>query len=171
MAHWKKMMDRDYIFAFDLDGKDVTLTIERVVAGTVIGERGKKNKKPVLFFKETKADETGKKKGLAYNTTNCKTTAALYGDEVDNWIGKRVTLYPTTTEFGGKTVDCIRVRPRIPTGATRNSRGTPNIPGLPEDGIVTRRPDLPEEQESTAPEPYDGPPGDEPEPREPRADG
>ncbi len=109
MPHWKSMTERDYLFAFDLNGKDVTLTIEKVVAGEIVGQKGKKNKKPMCFFKEGR-----EKKPLALNATNCKAISAMYGNDTDNWIGKRVTLYPTQTEMGGETVDCIRVRPRVP---------------------------------------------------------
>lgn len=107
MPHWKSMTDRDYIFSFDLAGRDVTVTIRKVVAGEITGQKGKKNKKPIAFFE-------GKEKGLALNATNCKTIAALYGNDTDGWVGKRITLFPTTTEMGGETVDCIRIRPRIP---------------------------------------------------------
>lgn len=115
MAHWKSMMDRDFIFAFDLNGKDVTVTIAKVTAGQLTGEGGRKSKKPIAFFE-------GKEKGMALNATNCKTIAAMYGNDVERWIGKRVTLYPTTTEMGGKTVECIRVRPTPPSNNQRRER-------------------------------------------------
>lgn len=107
MPHWKSMMDRDYIFAFDLNGKDVTVTIARVEAGTLNGSSGRKAKKPVVYFE-------GKEKGLALNATNCKTVAKLYGNYTEKWIGKQITIYPTTTEMAGETVECIRVRPQAP---------------------------------------------------------
>ncbi len=109
MAHWKSMMDRDYLFAFDLQGRDVTLTIERVTAGELTALGGRKSKKPLAYFREGK-----EKKPLALNSTNCKTIAALYGNDTEQWIGKRITLYPTQTQMAGETVDCIRVRPTLP---------------------------------------------------------
>jgi hypothetical protein len=116
MPHWRSFTDRDYIYSYDLGGKDRTLTIERVVGATITGDKGKKSKKPVVFFKESKEDpDTGKKKGLALNATNGKSIAALYGNDTDAWIGKRITLYSTTTEMGGETVECIRVRKSIPS--------------------------------------------------------
>lgn len=107
MADYRSMFDRDYIFAFDLDGRDVTVTISKVVAGELTGEGGRKSKKPIMFFE-------GKDKGLAINKTNGKTIASMYGNDTTKWIGERITLYPTTTQMGGETKDCIRVRPRIP---------------------------------------------------------
>lgn len=103
------MCDRDYLFAFDLKGRDVTLTIERVTAGELTALGGRKSKKPLVYFKEGR-----EKKPLAMNATNCKTVAALYGNDTDGWVGKRITLYPTTTTMAGETCECIRVRPTVP---------------------------------------------------------
>lgn len=111
MPHWKSLMDRNYLFSFDLQGRDVTLTIEKVVGGELVSEGGRKSKKPLVYFKEGK-----EKRPLAMNVTNCKTVASLYGNDVADWIGKRVTLFPTQTQKGNETVDCIRIRPTIPTG-------------------------------------------------------
>lgn len=109
MSHWKKLMDeKELLYAFDLNGKDVTLEIDKVTGGELIGENGRKTKKPVASFK-------GTTKKLALNTTNCKTIVQLYGsNETNDWAGKRITLFATTTEFGGKTMDCIRIRPSLP---------------------------------------------------------
>lgn len=106
--HYKKMFDdKENLYAFDLDGREVTVQIEKCFAGELMGEKGRKSKKPMLKF-------MGKEKKLALNKTNGKTIATLYGTETDNWAGRWITIYPTTTEFGGETVDCIRVRPQVP---------------------------------------------------------
>jgi hypothetical protein len=109
MPHYKSFFDREYLFAFDLKGRDVTLTIERVAAGELTALGGRKSKKPLCWFKEGR-----EKKPLALNSTNCRTISALYGSDTDQWIGKRITLYPTTTQMAGETCECIRVRPSIP---------------------------------------------------------
>lgn len=108
------MMDRDYLFAFDLQGKDCTVTIERVTGGEIKGTGGKKSKKPLCYFKESRDQRP-----LGLNSTNCKTIAAMYGNDTAGWIGKRITIYPTTTSFGSETVDCIRVRPGVPSEKTK----------------------------------------------------
>lgn len=125
MPHWKSMMDRDYIFAFDLNGKDVVVEISRVVAGELVSTGGRKTKKPVAFFK-------GKEKGLALNSTNCKVIATLYGNDTTAWVGRSVTLYPTTTTMGGDTVDCIRVRPSIPRGNAKSPAASNTPPDADE---------------------------------------
>lgn len=110
MAHYKTMYDdSDMLFSHDLGGREVTVQIKRVYGGELIGEKGRKSKKPFVEF-------VGKQKKLALNKSNGKTIARMYGTDTKEWEGKWLTLYPTTTEFGGETVDCIRIRPKVPTG-------------------------------------------------------
>lgn len=109
MPDVRTLFDKAYLYAYDLQGRDVTVTIAKVTGGTLTGKGGKSNKKPVVFFQ-------GKEKGLALNITNARTIAAMYGNSFrsEDWIGKRITLYATTTQFGSDTVECIRIRPSIP---------------------------------------------------------
>ncbi len=109
MPHWREMTESDWLRAFDLQGRDVTVTIEKVVAGEVTGEKGKKSKKPVLYFK-------GKNKPLAANATNCKTIARMYGNDTNAWLGKAITLYTAMTQKDGEEMPCIRVRPTAAKG-------------------------------------------------------
>lgn len=104
------MFDREHIAAHDLDGRDVVVTIDRAVGGEIIGEKGRKDKKPILHF-------VGKTKTMVCNVTNGKTIATLYGPKVEDWKGKRITLYPSMTRAadGSGDVECIRIRPKIPS--------------------------------------------------------
>ena len=106
MPHFRELMDNDnkYVAAFDLKGKDVTLTIKDVKSEKVESNKGDAKRKVIVYF------DAAKKPFLA-NTTNCKTIAALYGTDVEMWKGKAITLYPTTTSAFGEVVECIRVRP------------------------------------------------------------
>ena len=106
---YRAMFDREYIGAWDLQGKDATVEIASVVAGELTGSGGKKAKKPIVRF-------VGKEKGLALNKTNGKIIAGMFGPDTKDWVGKRVTLYPTMTTFGSEQMECIRVRPVIPVG-------------------------------------------------------
>jgi hypothetical protein len=109
----RKLFDKEYLYAYDLEGKDVTVIIESVKGGTLVGTGGKSNKKPVVKFR-------GKDKALALNITNCRVIAGLYGGfDAEKWVGKAIVLYPTTTTFGSQTVDCIRVRNVIPNARQR----------------------------------------------------
>jgi hypothetical protein len=105
-----------YLGAVDLHGQDATLTMRRVVVEELETTAGKK-KKPILYFEETrkKAEQNGaEEKRLVMNKTNAMTIASLYGNEVDQWPGKRITLFGTPVESFGKMVDAIRVRQSIP---------------------------------------------------------
>jgi hypothetical protein len=130
----RKLFDKEYLYSYDLEGKDVTVVIEEVKGGTLVGTGGKSNKKPVLKFR-------GKEKVLAANITNCRIIAGLYGGfESDKWVGKSITLYPTTTTFGAQTVDCIRVRNTIPKGkgeAIRSDVPAPDQPDALAEDVTT----------------------------------
>lgn len=109
---YRTMFDRDYIGHFDLMGKDVTVTISKVLGGELTAIGGRKSKKPIVYF-------NGKEKGLICNKTNSKTIAAMYGNYVESWVGKRITLYVSTTRNpdGGGEIECIRIRPQVPKAA------------------------------------------------------
>ena len=107
---YRTMFDRDYIGHFDLpQGRDVVVKISKVVGGQLTAMGGRKSKKPIVYF-------DGKEKGLICNKTNSKTIAALYGNYVESWVGKRITLYVSTTNNpdGTGSVECLRIRPGVP---------------------------------------------------------
>lgn len=114
MPDYRSMFDNRFIFAFDLKGKDVTLTIARVECAELMNESMKKSKKPVVYFEELLRRTPSDTRGLAINKTNGKTLCALYGPLTEAWVGKKVTIYPTKTKFGRDNVDCIRIRPVVP---------------------------------------------------------
>ncbi len=95
-----------YVKAADLNGKTVTLTIAKLVVEE-LGHGAEKERKPVLYFQKAT-------KGLVLNRTNAMTIAGLYGDESDDWEGKRVSIYPTRIRAFGAMQDTIRVREEIP---------------------------------------------------------
>lgn len=110
----RSMFDKEFLYHYDLQGRDVTVTIRKVIQGAVQGTDGKKAKKPVVYFEKTE-------KGLALNITNVRTIGGIYGFKAEEWIGKRITLYPTTTQMAGKTVECIRVRPTPPKSNVKDA--------------------------------------------------
>ena len=109
--HYRAMYDADFWGAWDLEGGDKTVTIKRVIGGELTGPGGKKSKKPVVYVE-------GSEKGIPLNKTNGKTIANLYGNYVTEWVGKRITLYKSSTrnpQDGGE-IDCIRIRAEQPMG-------------------------------------------------------
>ena len=97
------MFPSDFVKAADLGGKDVTKTIKSVTIDELTMRGGRKEKKPVIRFSDAE-------KKLVLNKTNATVIAKMYGNETDNWVGKQITMYPTTTTFGADTTDCIRIR-------------------------------------------------------------
>ena len=89
-----------YVSAADLAGQDVPVTIAGVAMEQIDNES-----LPVIHF-------TGMSKGMVLNKTNAFAIRDMYGDETDNWINRRITLYPDQTAFQGKIVACVRVRPQ-----------------------------------------------------------
>lgn len=101
--HFRIMYPSEYLNAADLTGKDVTVTIESIAMEDVPGVDGKKQKKPVVKFK-------GAHKRWPLPKTCAKVIAAQFGTDTDDWIGKKITVYPTTCQAFGQTVECVRVR-------------------------------------------------------------
>ena len=105
-THWKRLMNPDFIGAYWLPpGEDVTVTIDFVVRETITGTGGKKEECTVAHLKDAKP--------FILNATNCKTIARLYGTFIEDWAGKPITLYASTTKMGGETVECLRIRPKV----------------------------------------------------------
>ncbi len=91
----------NYIKASDLNGSAVLVTIADV---KVEGVGRDKESKPVVYF-------VGKQKGMVLNRTNSKKIADIAGSQdTEDWPGTKIAIYPTTTEFGGEEVECIRVK-------------------------------------------------------------
>ena len=108
-THWKQLVNMDYIGAYALpDGNDLTLTIAKVAREVITGNSGRKEQCMVMYFKEQNY------KPMILNRTNAKSIQALTGSAfVEDWVGKKVTLYASTTRFGGDVVECLRIRPTV----------------------------------------------------------
>jgi len=90
-----------YLKASDLGDKEPIVSIDRVELEAVGRD---KEMKPVVYF-------AGKEKGIVLNKTNSKKIAQIAGSpDTDDWRGVKVILYATETEFGGETVECIRIK-------------------------------------------------------------
>lgn len=119
--HYRRMYDdSEMLYAYDLEGaqgRDVVVQIEKVWGGELVGEKGRKSKKPFVKF-------VGREKKLALNKTNGKAIATMYGTDTNEWAGKWIALYATTTEYNGEQRECIRVKTRVPDAPrTNGSRG------------------------------------------------
>lgn len=84
---WDELYPGRFIKAADLKGKNVTLKIADVDLEELIGDKGKQIK-GIISFEKTE-------KKLALNKTNGICLKAMFGKKVQEWIGRRVTLFPT----------------------------------------------------------------------------
>ncbi len=88
-----------YLKAADVP-QPLVATIQGVTRETV--QQGQPPKDVVSF--------TELPKPLVLNDTNGITIQNLYSNESDNWLGRTIEVFATTTFFNGKQVACIRVR-------------------------------------------------------------
>lgn len=131
MTDWRSLFEKKYIGSWDIpEGRDVVVIIDRVKGGELTMAGGVKNKKPLIYFRNVKDPS----KPMAAGATVCKTISKLLGtNDVEQWAGKSVVLYRTTTENSEGTIDCIRVRPYPP-------KSKPEAVPAPEPAAAEREP-------------------------------
>jgi len=117
MPKVNEMFPSKYLSAADLGGQDLIVTIKDVMSEYITDQEADEEvEKFIVLFEENP-------KGLMLNKTNTGTIAALYGNDTDNWIGERVTLFPTQVQYMKKMVDAIRVRTQVPRVAKTKANG------------------------------------------------
>lgn len=105
-THYKTLMNPDYIGAYSLnEGEDLTVVIAHVAREVITGTGGKKEECTVAHLKNQKP--------MILNSTNQKSIAKLYGPYIEDWAGKPITLFASTTKLAGDTVECLRIRPTV----------------------------------------------------------
>lgn len=125
VTHYREFYDTDWVGVWDLPGgRDRVVTIVEVTQGRVGGQGGrKKDRSAVMQLRELD-------RPMVLNKTNGSTIAGMYGAHVEQWPGKRIQLFGSTTDFGSKkNIPCIRIRPEIPKGGpTSGPRSSPVDP-------------------------------------------
>lgn len=105
-THYKRLMNPDYIGAYSLnESEDLTVVIAHVAREVITGSGGKKEECTVAHLKGQKP--------MILNSTNQKSIAKLYGPYIEDWAGKPITLFASTTKLAGDTVECLRIRPTV----------------------------------------------------------
>ena len=129
LTDYRSYYDKDFIGAWDLEGGDLTVTIKKCTGGNLTAPGGRKSKRPVVYMTHTE-------KGFVLNSTNGKTIATLYGNYVEKWPGKRITLYKSMTHSPGSDgeIECIRVRPSVPGEDTKTAAPQAPTPPVPPSG-------------------------------------
>ena len=87
-----------WIRARHLRGKKKTLTI----TGAQLEKFNDGDPVVALSFEQTSMK-------FGCNATNRNTCRDSFGPITDDWVGKKITLYPTKTDYQGKIVDCVRI--------------------------------------------------------------
>lgn len=93
-----------HLESVELGGKDFVATVREVLTNQEVGKD--KVKKGVIYFKEFE-------RGVVVNKTIRMTMELLHGDEVSEWVGRKVILYPTETEFEGSMKPVVRIRRKL----------------------------------------------------------
>lgn len=122
MPNIDQMFPSKYLKAGDCEEADLILTIASIKFEE-LGQGDKAETKPVVYFDEAE-------KGLVLNKTNATTIAELHGRNTDQWVGKRIAIYATEVEMGGKVSMGIRVRLRAPKAATAAPAGADAPPDI-----------------------------------------
>lgn len=106
--------DSTWLTAEDLvEGKDVTVKIERVILYPEVSFQGGRKRQNLLGIKFV-----NKERVLGLNATNRKSLNRQFGNIVKAWVGQDVTLYVSETQMAGETVKCVRIRDRGSRTAT-----------------------------------------------------
>ena len=115
-THWKNLANYDYLGAYSLpEGvNEVVLTIESIKKERVTSNGGASEDCIVARFVEKQVGQVVVKP-MVLNKTNCKIISDLYNTSyVEDWIGKKVAIYATTTHFARDVVPCLRIKKEIP---------------------------------------------------------
>ena len=105
-THWKKLTDPNYFGHWDLDG-DLTVKITEVKQELVQSLDGKKEKVLVAKLENQKP--------LILNKTNAGTLEKLFKTGfIEDWKGRKFTIFRTRVKSFGDMVDAVRIRTRLP---------------------------------------------------------
>ena len=106
MTTTDELFPSNYLKAADIAHEPV-LTIKEVQREKMKNRDGEEESKPVLYFVEME-------KGIVLNRTNSDTIASLYGNVIEEWVGRRVQLFAPMIESFGKVAPAIRVKGQKP---------------------------------------------------------
>ncbi|MEP7198024.1 MAG: hypothetical protein ABI851_16010 [Saprospiraceae bacterium] len=103
-THWKKLQNPNYLGAYSLnEGQDLIVEIVDIKREAVKGEGGKSDECTIAYLKDAKP--------MILNATNQKMITKIYGTPyVEEWVGKKITLYVSSTNLRGEKVECLRIR-------------------------------------------------------------
>lgn len=109
-THWKKLRNPQYIGSYELmtGGEPRDMVVEIVSAAKELVQNGDKKEDCMVV-------KLKNQKPLIVNATNAKSIASATGSVyVEDWSGKKITLYVAKIKAFGEWHDALRVRKEAP---------------------------------------------------------
>ena len=104
-----ELIPSKYLTKYQLGDQQAALYTISNLRTENVGTEDEEVEKVVIFFDETP-------KGFVANKTNLNTLIAIYGEDYEGWVGKKIVVYfDPTIQYGGKLVGGLRLR--APKGA------------------------------------------------------
>ncbi|MBK9263031.1 MAG: hypothetical protein IPM54_24910 [Polyangiaceae bacterium] len=117
-GHLELVYPSQYVKAADLQGRDVTVVIEKVEYENLVMQGGRKDRKACITMLARNGRRLGKR-WVVGKTVLRQIGAAIGSLIVREWKGREITMYPTTCKGkSGGMVECIRVRVHANPDAT-----------------------------------------------------
>jgi hypothetical protein len=113
----------EFLKSEDLGGVHANKRVTVIIADVKRWEDPQGGPKVNLGFHKTK-------KRLLCNKTNARTIQKIYGEEMDDWVGKPITLYVTMVQFMDEMVEAIRVMAPPPPATAAPTLSRPSAKPL-----------------------------------------
>jgi hypothetical protein len=122
-THYKELIDTDWLGQWDFPpGREVTVeiaSIERYKPKRVRTVKGPDGRKVPERNKRLDVSFVGKRKHWLAGPVSQQSLAAMFGPIIQDWIGKKITLYvDASVMMGRQKTGGVRVRPTAATGPT-----------------------------------------------------
>lgn len=115
-----------FMKADDFEEDEVRIVTIKSVEMEELGQGKDKQSKPVIFFRDHE-------KQLVLNKTNASIIAKFYGDDSDDWFGKKIALHAIEVESFGDIVRAIRVKTTPPTVKVAKTEPQPEVEVSPDE--------------------------------------
>lgn len=110
---WKTLAEWKHLSSSSILKDDTVVTIKQIKKEEIVSDNGRKDRVIVCYFTDSDLP-------MVLNKTNCRIIEKMYGtDKIEDWIGKQIVVYKTTTKMKGETVECLRIRDYLPKPAAK----------------------------------------------------
>lgn len=105
-THWKKLKNPNFLGSWDLIDENgnyfkMSFTITKVDKESVHDGRGGQDECVIIYLKNAKP--------MILNATNLKLIAKMYGNFIEDWVGKSINLEVQQVKAFGGTHDALRI--------------------------------------------------------------